>query len=187
MRWWFFITLLWISGCYTTVTELKTEPPAKIAKILNHHLLPDAYSAIECIPTVEGYDRTFVSGVNIWSNLGAFFTLNGWGRKVITNDHLSIGTLIHEYVHHLDDLDRDGFIDLIDHDEFEVALQKLSLDKKYRDMYEDIVWKSDRWVTNWFGIGDLSEEIAYTAEWLVYIRPHGPDYMWNVFRKVLKR
>lgn len=152
---------------------------------------PEALDAIKTIPVVYGRLYVpFVTGVNFWSDLGGVLLFNGTGRQVIFSRHhmesrTALTSLIHEYMHHIDDLDREGVIDLINHSEFRCALLQMRSDPKYKGNYENIIDCSDWFITNWFGVGDLSEEIAYTASWLA--TEGGPEYMWKVFRKILTR
>lgn len=190
------LLLVLVTGCTTTINEIPNQPCDSVLSnfksvddVIKLHLTPAAYAAVRGIPVVRG--RTFapfVSGVNFWSNLGSFVLFNGIGRKIIVDsDDLRGGrglkTIIHEYIHHIDDMDRDGLHDLIDHREFIVAFFRMKNDPEYSGDAKSISRRADAFITNVFGIGPYSEEIAYTAGRLVM--NGGPPYMWYVFRKIL--
>jgi len=93
--------------------------------------------------------------------------------------------LLHEYVHHLDDLTRDGEGDFIDIDEFEMAYKKMSADGHWAEIVTYSENASNNWLTLNFGIGYLSENIAYSASKTVI--QGGPWYFTRVFRKIFRR
>jgi len=195
---WIIALLLIFPGCATPITDFSHLPkPSGLAKykspldFLNHHFTLKAVDALKNIPVVHApTPRPYVSGVNFWSSAAAVICFHGWGRKIIFPLDMIYKarakyTLIHEYVHHLDDMDRDNLYEFIDHREFANAFQRLQKDPLYKDNAKDILESADRWLTNVFGIGKWSEAIAYTAEWLV--KKDGPKYMWQVFREMLKK
>jgi len=193
----FLILVMLLSGCTTVVSQVPLQPPDSalrsydsVDNVLRTHFTEKAYLAIRDIHIVRGITiRPFVSGVNFWSNLGSFLLGNGFGRQVVVDSNDLIGnggfrTIIHEYMHHIDDMDRDGLLDLIDHREFAAAYFIMRYDPEYKDKVLEIDKLSDWFVTRIFGIGTYSEEIAYVGSWLV--QEGGPDYMWHVFRHILK-
>lgn len=193
-----FLLLFLVTGCTTTVETLPFQRGDSVLKeyasvndVLRHYLRDEAYFAVKDIPVVYGNTfNPFVSGVNIWSDLGAMLLWNGFGRQVIVDEDDLYGmhglkVIMHEYMHHIDDMDRDGLYDLIDHREFIVAFYLMRWDNKYSTEARQIMRKADKFITNVFGIGPNSELIAYTVGMLV--TKDGPDYMWYVFRKILNR
>ncbi len=163
-----------------------------VDSVKKYYFTDEAYKAIKDIPTVDGFavkGSGFVSGVNFWSSLLSVVTGNGIGRKVITTkDKLrknGVRVLIHEYIHHLDDLDRDGEGNFIDHDEFKKAFKRMGKDRIHAGKANWIDRRATNFWTRVFGIGYLSEHIAYTGE--VIIMLGGPSYMWYVFRKMLRK
>lgn len=188
-----------LTSCSTIeVSELPPMPAPSsmrgfksVEQALATKFTPEALDAIKQIPVIYGQMYVpFVTGVNIWSDIAGILLFNGASRQVIFSRHhmeciSALPSLIHEYVHHIDDMDRDGLLDLIDHEEFETAFAFLAKDERFKHKHESISYCADWPITNIFGIGYLSEEIAYTASWL--IRDGGPDYMWAVFRKILIR
>lgn len=200
----FLLSLVFSIGCtntryYDSLEGITTTSQLKKFKkinstpdsILGRYFTEEAHDAVKDIPVIDGFMfRPFVVGVNAWSSLAGIFTLNGCNRKVVVSkDHLAthggVGTFLHEYIHHLDDLDRDGIGDWIDHREFALAFHKLMQEHKYKDTISDYLKTADAFITNNFGIGPLSELIAYIGTWVA--GGDGPDYMKIVYRKILKK
>lgn len=86
------LLLVFSVGCATKITQLNPLLPKwerninneTVDSFLKHRFTDKAYQYLKDIPLVDGFCYTpFVSGVNVWSNLASFFTLNGVGRKVI--------------------------------------------------------------------------------------------------------
>jgi hypothetical protein len=163
---------------------------ASVAASLEHYFTPQANEVLQEIPAIAGPGFSgYAAGVNFWSNLASFISFNGVGRKVIlppdTLAQWGVASLIHEYIHHLDDLDRDGDFDFIDHQEFRDAYFMLAQDRRYAGI---ALWaereSNAMMAATWFGIGDLSEQIAYVGQRLA--TRGGPDYMIYVFRKMLR-
>jgi hypothetical protein len=194
------LLLLMQPGCASSrkIIELDSLLPKKQAKFkkyktvkstLDHYFTKEAYRAIKGIPLIKGPAiNGYVAGVNFWSNLVSFLSLNGTGRKVIIPEEMlanqGLPSIVHEYVHHLDDMDRDGEGDWIDHDEFLKAYKLMSIDMKWKGI---ALWSerlANSWITNTFGIGPMSEQIAYISQNIA--RGIGPDYMKHVYRKMLK-
>jgi hypothetical protein len=159
------------------------------SSVLSAYFTPPALLAAQQIPTIDGLMiDPFVVGVNGWSSLAGILLFNGCGRKVvISRDYLhqrgGIRTILHEYIHHLDDMDRDGGANWIDHREFALAFHRLMQDSSYEDDIEDYLDISDAFITNAFGVGPMSELIAYIGSWVA--QGNGPAYMRRVFRKIL--
>ena len=160
------------------------------SSVLSHFLTPRAEQAVSHIPVIDGLMiQPFVVGVNVWSSFGGIITFNGCSRKIVISKWYlssrdSPGTILHEYIHQLDDLDRDGQGEWIDHTEFVTAIHRALQDKTYRqDILEHMI-SSDSWITNAFGIGPCSELIAYVGTWVA--RGNGPEYLRRVYRRILK-
>lgn len=161
-----------------------------IDKIKAYYFTPKAYKIIKSIPAIDGPAISgYSAGVNFWSNLASFLTCNGIGRKIIVPqssiDLWGFSVFIHEYIHHLDDIDRDGEEEFINHEEFKKAYKMLANDMKWAGLY---IWSeqmaSTMIASDLFGVGDYSEQIAYVGQHLV--EKGGPDYMKYVYRKILK-
>jgi hypothetical protein len=197
----FLAIILLFTSCASNniVTELSIPKPgslngySSIDDVKRTHFVTDAYNAIYDIPVIAGhtwFGKPFVSGVNFWSSFASIILFNGGGLKVILPrerlySKTGLETIIHEFAHHLDVMDRAGLGEFIDHEEFEAVLHRLLEDEKHKKFAEDVMESSDWFVTNIFGIGHLAEEIAYTADKLIV--DGGPDCMWHVFRNMLIR
>lgn len=174
-----------------------------IDSFLRYHFTDKAYSVLKDIPVIDGICyKPYAGGVNFWSNLISLICFNGIGRKIIIEKEMikTFGEdgLKHEFVHQLDDMDRDGEGEWIDHDEFRKAYDKLSGDYKllktdnnkhikiykYASVINYIEKQSNDWITNTFGIGDMSEHIAYSTRFL--FSGAAPDYFKRVFRKIFR-
>ena len=203
-----------MAGCVTPVDILKDYLPLKESKIkhletvdtmLQYYLTDEAYNAVKDIPIVEAFTvgGSYVSGCNIPGDIAAIFTLVGPGRKVILDKDAikawGFTAILHEYVHHLDDMTRDGEADFINVEEFEAALRSLVIYTQvidtdrlkirvhpYVGQYSRIITRAENSRSNgMLGLGKYSEHIAYTAQDL-FSSPY-PDNMKQVFRKVFKR
>lgn len=194
------VLLLCLSGCagtrQTTVLDERFgfSMERELSSILRRSFAPEAYDLIKDIPLIDGPAFSgYSAGTSFLSNVVSLLTFNGWGRKVIIPSELirdvwGIETIIHEYVHQLDDIDRDDDLGLIDKEEFRKAF--ISLEHDFR--YAWIAINANRKAGNpsWFydtfvGVGPLSERIAYVAGQMA-TTGRGPDYMWHVLRHVLK-
>jgi hypothetical protein len=92
-------------------------------------------------------------------------------------------SIIHEYIHHLDDFGRDGIKEFINLEEFRNAYIRMSKDFRWAGLVHYTELRADRFITNTFGLGHMSEHMAYMGARMAM--HGGPDYMWDVFRKVL--
>ncbi len=189
-----------LSGCAGTreITSLSQYLPDKEAplkwhqsvdSLKKHYFTKEAYSAIRDIPTINGPDITpYAAGVNFVSNVASALTFNGVGRKVIADEdylreHGAL-TLVHEYIHHLDDMDREEEGEFIDHDAFKKAYLMMANDQRWAGIVIDTERRANRFFTDVFGIGYMSEHIAYVGQFL--LKAGGPDYMKHVYRKMLR-
>ena len=177
MRAIFAIVLAFLVGCASPVTELNPLLPehqrkdahATVDSFLKHHFTDKAYKALKDIPVVDGPCNTpYVAGVNFWTNALSLLAGTGVGRKVVLRPWMitkygGTNVLFHEYLHHLDDITRDGEGNFIDLKEFEEAYRMMSVDSRFAG----IVGYSERYSYNWwsitYGIGDMSEHIAYSG------------------------
>lgn len=179
-----------------------------IDSFLRYHFTEDAYYYLKEIPLVDGpcYEP-YAAGVNGWANMASLLSFNGVGRKVIINreniTRCGEVTLIHEYMHHLDDLTRDGEAALIDYKEFKEAYSRLAKEHRvlfvpngtrvvsmkvfpHLDKIKNVESFANRWFTNTFGVGPMAEHIAYSTQFILG-KSGVPDYFNRVFRKVLKK
>lgn len=192
------ILLLLFTGCYTTYDIVEDKLPLKqigyeehqtVDTILKYYFTKKAYEVIKDIPMIDGVAKMpYVVGVNGWSIFASILVGNGYSRKVVMTDSSlkfwGVSTIIHEYIHHLDDMDRDGEAEWIDHDEFVKAYKRLGRDMRYAGIVHYVERKANHWFTNWFGIGEYAEYIAYTGGYI--FQHNAPNYIKHVFRKILR-
>lgn len=186
-----------VSACASSrqITDLKQFLPkdtnpchSSIDSVLRKYFKPKAYEAIKHIPTINGPSPSgYASGTTLWSNIVSFLTFNGVGRKVIipsnTFSKWGFSCIIHEYVHQLEDMDRDGEGEWIDQAAFERAYHLMSKDMKWKGLVYWTESRANSWFTDTFGIGKTSEHIAYVAQQLIV--SGGPHYMRYVYRNIL--
>jgi hypothetical protein len=175
---------------YLSEKELQLEQNTSIAAIQSHYFTTEAMAAVESIPALDGPGMSgYAAGVNVWANIASFVTLNGVGRKIIlppsTLAQWGAASVIHEYIHHLDDMDRDGESEWIDHEKFREAYLLMSKDMRHAGI---VIWAESMvgsmMTPGLFGVGDLSEQIAYVGQ--IIATRGGPDYMNYVFRRILR-
>jgi len=193
-----FILVVLLAGCYTPYTNIKDLLPENQARaeynctidgILHYYFTEEAYSVIKDIPTVNGVSfGPYAAGTTFLSEVASILMGTGYGRKVIMTDesfrNWGIGGIIHEYVHHLDDIGRDGGTRWVDIAEFIQQYNKCVLDFKYRGLGDYIDFYANRWFTNTFGIGPHSEYIAYVSDY--FYNKKTPEYLRYVYRKILR-
>lgn len=192
------VLLAFATGCssqisdlrpYLTDKELRLEQHSSIDAVQSHYFTVEARAAIKDIPAFDGPGLSgYAVGVNGWTRLAGLVTLNGPGRKVVlppnTLQMWGAASIVHEYIHHLDDLDRDGDAEWIDHDQFLRAYMLMAKDMKHAGI---VIWAEgmagSMMAAQLFGVGDLSEQIAYVGQ--IIATRGGPDYMKYVFRRIL--
>lgn len=200
----FLILLILVTGCagsrqVTDLREMLPDNELSIAQhetvdsVLRHYFTDEAYEAIKDIPLIDGPALSgYAAGTTFLSNVASLVSFNGWGRKVIIQADLllkwGVKGIVHEYIHHLDDMCRDGELDLFDLEEFREAFWQLERDFNYawlainaNRLAGDYPFFYDALL----GIGDLSEEIAYTADQMA-VKVQGPDYMKKVLGRILR-
>lgn len=207
MRVWVALIVL-LCGCSSQIVDLHEYLPERerierhktTDSVFKYYFTDEAYAAIKDVPVIEGFTigGSYVAGANFWGNLASFATLNGIGRKMIMNKETiqnhGFTSLIHEAIHHLDDMTRDGDADFIDIHEFKTEFDRL--EEFYTTGYgiqfypfvvyrAAIIKRADRTVTNLFGLGEHSEEIAYASEYLLKYR-NWPQEFKHVFRKIFR-
>lgn len=192
------LILLLFVGCTTKVLNAPELPEDEwvhkqnrnIETFKKYYFTPEAFKAIENIYVYRGFTGQLAQswGINTWTDILSVFTGIGPGRKVTIRENgfkeRGMGVLIHEYIHHLDDIDRDGDGEFIDHEEWEKAYIRLSKDPKWRGIVIYTEKASDNLITDIFGVGEYSEHIAYSGH--VAFWYGGPDYFLNVYRKMFR-
>lgn len=192
------IFLIFLTGCassrqiedfrpYLKEDQLAEIGSSSLDDIKKHFFTEEAYQAIKDIPLVVGPAITgYAAGTTFLSQVASFLTFNGVGRKVIlTSDFLNLEILIHEYIHHLDDMTRDGEANFIDLPAFQAGYQSCYRHPYYHGITIYVESASNQWYTNLFGIGKYSEHIAYTGARIALQRC--PDKLAWAFRKILRK
>jgi len=189
--------LILLCGCTTPINNIeniipihqRNRPQHKTINIvLKHYLTNQAYELVKDIPAVDGvtFGGSYVPGVNFWSSFLSVISGSGFGRKVVFSrkglENDGIGTVLHEYFHHIDDLCRDTGINLVSIDEFKIMWKRYKKESPRSTAY--IQGFADKTVTNLFGIGEWSEQMAYTLEHMILYG--GPPYVKHVYRKIMK-
>ena len=191
------VLLVALSGCYTPVISLDGYIPDKevavyptVDSLRKAKYMENAYRAIKDIPVVDGLSfNTFAAGTSVGSAIASFLTLSGTGRKVVLDkeqiyEHGYVA-IVHEDIHHLDDMDRDGISNWINHDVFLQAYKLLAKDYRYKGIQLWCETVANDWVTNTFGVGPYAEHIAYLGMFLSQGKP-APEYLKAVFARILK-
>lgn len=193
------LLLLSTSGCYSTIERFdSTHPDVNVRnltpqEVMEKHFTPEACEALRDIPVVISdlqMGPGFAAGTNFWSKLAGLFIGIGIDRKVSmshdrAHDSEMERMLVHEYIHHLHDMQLDGDSIWIDEDEFVEAYKKCATDTRYAGIVHLTESLANRWVTNTFGISDAAEYIAYVGD--ICATRNSPEYLGRVFRKILKR
>lgn len=178
----------------TTLSEYLPKKEASLVyhqtldKALKHYFTTAAYTAIKDIPLIDGPAvGGYAAGVNGWANLASLISFNGYGRKVILpSDSIKkhgIGGIIHEYIHHIDDMCRDDELKLLNLKEFKWAYLLMANDRRYAGIVRYVEQRANNSWADFFGVGQMSEHIGYVAQ---YIATHdAPHYIKWVFRHIL--
>ena len=192
------LSIILLAGCATPLNYIQPHLPEEqqnnpnhltVDSVLYHYFTPEAQSRLREIPAVTHPGLSaYAAGVNVWADLASILTFAGIGRKIIIPMHSlndwGVNSIIHEYVHHLDDLDRDGEETWIDPDEFKQAYIMMSRDFHHAGI---VIWVERQTgsdvLPSFMTIGEMSEHIAYVAQHIAM--NDGPDYMKYVFRNIL--
>jgi len=191
------VLLLFFTGCATHVTNLDDILPARqvgvpqhetIDSVLKYYFTDEAYNAVKDIPSIDTvtWGGSYVTGVNVWTNMLGIAVRLGVGRRVVLSlegiKSNGVSAILHEYMHHIDDMTRDGDIDLISLFEFQLAWNRLEQENPKQAEFIDTF--ADRTITNLFGIGEDSERISYVLQHM--IRYGGLPYFKYVYRDVIR-
>ncbi len=197
----FILAITLLAGCATPVVDFGYN--LNVDDILREHFTDEAYEAVKDIPVVDGFvmdGGAYAAGVNFWSNFASIVTFNGYGRKVIVDLDLLIANaanslvpsrifiqryIIHEYIHHLDDMTRDGEADFIDLDEFADGYIDCYGHLRYHGIYRVVEIQAAKYLMDVFGIGDMAEHVAYTGETIAF--QGCPESLGYAFRKILRK
>lgn len=193
-----------LAGCVSPITSLEEFGyDLNVDEILRTHFTDEAYEAVRDIPTVDGFTSLgggYAAGVNSWSTFASLITFNGYGRKVIVNvdklienakashieDEVFIQRyIIHEYIHHLDDMTRDGDADFIDLEEFANGLYDCYGHMQYHGLWKVVHRQASRYFMETFGIGELGEHVAYAGDMIAF--QNCPKSLGYAFRRILRK
>lgn len=191
------LLLLFLAGCITPINSLDgkkfSEDHVKtVDSLREYYFTPEAREFIDEIPCVTGFTvhGSYVVGVNFWSTMAGILTGSGYERKCVMDEEslerFGPEAIIHEYLHHLDDIGRDGERQFIDIEEFRKAYVRMATDHLWAGLVLYAERRANKFFTNVFGIGELSEHIAYVGGRMA-VQQSGPDYMWKVFEGVIRK
>ena len=194
------VLLALCSGCAgsRTITSLEGYLPANeirlehatVDSMLKHYFTARAYRLIKDIPLVDGPAFSgYAAGTTFFSNVLSLISFNGVGRKVIipmdlVRDVWGVESIIHEYIHHLEDMDVDGDEETIDHKLFSDGFDLLVRDFTFAWV---AINTSIKTAGHWSFLrpSALSEHIAYTGAQLA-IAGKAPPYMKAIYTRILR-
>lgn len=201
------VLLLLFPGCaselkdlspYMTEKEIEVVGGSTLDDVKRFYFTDEAYEAIKDIPLVisSSTPAGYAAGTTFLSSCWQFITLNGVNRKIILNENKLytnrafadkdgiLNTIRHEYIHHLDDMSRDGDADFINIDEFVKGYAACFKHPRFHGIILYVEPYSNHWFTDNFGIGIYGEHIAYTGA-LIAVQ-NSPLELKYAFRKVLR-
>ncbi len=192
MRWLILLTLL--VGCLTPVNtiEIKSEGKTQSADdFIRETFTDEAYEHLKDIKIYKSPSDTFgvALGTSNWSYVLSIPLGLGFDRSVLILDSTDDRTqLIHELVHQLDDIGRDGGREFINPIEFYRIYARCRKYTKYRYIvtYGEGNSLFHWFVTQLFGIGKHSERIASVAD-IIWDRNDVPENMKRLYRKIFRK
>lgn len=196
-----------LAGCYTPVTHLDEvvnerqkiefretayDPHTTLDQFLREVFTDEAYAAIKDIPVVTGPlggGTGLASGTSFWGKLVSLFMFADCARRAVLSENglteYGVEGVIHELIHQLDDMTRDGDANFINIDEFRVAYKLCESDTQYHGITRAVEEKNpDGWLSV-FGVGDEAERIAYCGQFL-WKQAATPDLEF-AFRKIYRK
>lgn len=193
-------------GCYSPLTNLdeivntrqqaeftKTslDPHTSLSLFLQAILTDEAFEAIKDVPVVTGplFGSGLASGTSGTSNFISLFMFADWERRAVLSDvglkEYGIEGVIHELIHHLDDLTRDGDAQFIDVGEFLRGYEACATNQTYHGIYRFVENRNpDGWITA-FGVGDHAERIAFCGQ--LFWKQGGPPELEYAFRRIFRK
>jgi hypothetical protein len=204
--WWRILLGIWLatlSGCYSTVDRIATRQVARgpviekdLDTFLRETFTDEAYEAIKDIEVLDGPARFgYAKGTTKLSSVWGVLCGAGFGNKVILDfddfpvkDNLDLTAgeaLVHEMVHHLHVMTLNGEADFIDESEFEPAYINCYNNSIYMGITLYVENRANLAFTRVFGIGEIAEHIAYTAEVIAF--QGCPEDLGYVYRKILRK
>lgn len=202
---WLFAILL--SGCYTPLAQMSDAVNQRqqeefsragvvrtetIDEFLKQIFTDEAYQAIKDIPIVTGplFGTGLASGTSGTSKFISLFMFADCERRAVLSDvglrEYGLEGVIHELLHHLDDLTRDGDGDFIDVEEFLTGYEACARSHQYHGIYRFVENRNpDAWLTNTFGVGKHAERIAFCGQ--LFWKQGGPPELEYAFRKIFRK
>ena len=193
------LLLVFISGCYTPLVSLEEwnkDKDISVREAIREIFTPEAYELIKDIPVYRGPlpGHALASGTTVLSRVPLLFSgITGRAvvlrEKDISNVHTTyrdmLDDLVHEYIHHLEDLSLDADVEFLDNTEFHTAYAACRNNTNHHGIYLFVEDSANTWVTNNFGISELSEYIAYTGQ-IIYKQRCTPS-LRRVYSHILRK
>lgn len=200
------IALPFLVGCYSPLTNLdeivNTRQQAEFTKtnldrctsikvFLQTILTDEAFDAIKDVPIVTGplFGTGLASGTSGSSKFISLFMFADCERRAVLSEigvkEYGIEGVIHELIHHLDDLTRDGDAQFIDVEEFLRGYEVCATNQTYHGTYRFVENRNpDGWITA-FGVGDHAERIAFCGQ--LFWKQGGPPELEYAFRRIFRK
>lgn len=194
-------------GCYSPLTNLdeivnarqqtefqKTtlDLHASINSFLQSILTDEAFQAVKDMPIVTGplFGTGLASGTSGTSKFISLFMFADCDRRVVLSEigvtEYGVEGVLHELIHHLDDLTRDGDAQFIDINEFLRGYEMCSTHQMYYGICRFVENKNpDGWITSTFGVGDHAERIAFCGQ--LFWKQGGPAELEYAFRHIFRK
>jgi len=198
--------LPFLVGCYSPLTTLdeivntrqqdefrKTSlnPHASLRDFLRSILTDEAFEAIKDVPVVTGplFGTGLASGTSGTSKFISLFMFADWDRRAVLSEvgveEYGVEGVLHELIHHLDDLTRDGDANFIDVEEFLRGYEVCATHQTYHGIYRFVENRNpDGWITV-FGVGDHAERIAFCGQ--LFWKQGGPPELEYAFRHIFRK
>ena len=163
----------------------------EISSFLSTVLTNEAYEAVKDIPVVTGplIGSGLASGTSATSKIISIFMFGDWERRVVMSNvgiqEFGVEGILHEVIHHLDDLTRDGEAEFIDIDEFLYGYEVCASDTQYHGIYRFVENRNPDSFVSVFGVGDHAERIAFCGQ--LFWKQGGPPELERAFRRIFRK
>ena len=206
MNYKFLMILPFLVGCYSPLTQLdevvnsrqqdeikKTslDPHSSIDAFLQNIFTDDAYQVIKDVPIVTGplFGTGLASGTSGTSKFISLFMFADFERRVVLSEvgikEYGLEGVVHELIHHLDDLTRDGDASFINIDEFLTGYRACATSHQYYGICRFVENRNpDGWISA-FGVGEHAERIAFCGQ--LFWKQACPPELEYAFRHVFRK